>query len=83
VREAECALETAADPTWRDIIETRLRECIALQDEIQSETAAVLEQHERELRRPVHEVMRSAAGEPGSDWAVSPSELEDGTVSRA
>jgi hypothetical protein len=70
VRQAENALEQVQDPTWRDILETRLREALALQDEITEATAPALEQREVELRQAVHEVMRSAAGEPGSDWGA-------------
>ena len=68
VRGLEEDLAGAADPTRRDIIETRLREALELQDETLEAVAPSIERRREELRAAVSEVVKSVKSEPGSNW---------------
>jgi hypothetical protein len=68
VRMSEEALAAATGATEVDIYETKLREVLALQDQVAAAVAPAVEARRREIVQAVQEVARSARGEIGSEW---------------
>jgi hypothetical protein len=68
VRRAEATLERATDATERDVLETELRETLALQDQVLEAVAPTIEAREREVDRLARRAIEVAAYGGGPDW---------------
>ena len=68
VRMAEAAVAGARGYTERDVAETELQECLALQDECLEAIAPTIEERERQVVAGVHAAVAALRGDPMSDW---------------
>jgi hypothetical protein len=68
VRQAEVAVGAAGSYIERDVAETTLRECLAVQDQALAAVAPAIEAREAEIRAGVRAAIAALRRDPGADW---------------